>query len=73
MNCMIVLILSLKDYLTLTRVSQKEKRRRDMPHWMIILKTIMLGLKKSFMIRNLIYLFYDLLLFYVLNFKFVAF
>jgi len=44
-----------------------------MPHWMIILKTIMLGLKKSFMIRNLIYLFYDLLLFYVLNFKFVAF
>jgi len=38
-----------------------------MPHWIIILKTIRLGLKKGFMIRNLRHLFY------VLNFKFVVF
>ena len=31
MNCVIVLIPSLKDYLTLTRFSQKQKRKRDMP------------------------------------------
>jgi len=52
MNCMIALTPSLKDYLTLTRVSQKRKRRRDMPHWMMTLKTIMLELKKNMMIRK---------------------
>jgi len=31
MNCMIALILSFNNYLTLTRVSLKGERRRDMP------------------------------------------
>jgi len=73
MNCMIALILSFKDYLTLRRVFQKGKRRKNIPHWMVILKIIMLGLKKNLMIRNLIDLFYDLFLFYVSNFKFEVF
>jgi len=51
MNCMIALIPSLKNYLTLTRVSQ-EGKMRDMPHWMMTLKTIMLELKKNMMIRK---------------------
>jgi len=42
---MIILILSLNNYLTL-RFFLKGKRRRDLPYW-IILKTIMLRLKKS--------------------------
>jgi len=52
MNCMIALIPSLKDYLTLTRVSLKGKRRSNMPHWMMTLKTIMLELKKNMIIRK---------------------
>ena len=52
MNCMIALIPSLKDYLTLTKVSKKGKRRSNMPHWMMTLKTIMLELKKNMIIRK---------------------
>jgi len=52
MNFVIALIMSLKDYLTLVRVSQMGKRRRDMSHWMMTLKTIMLKLKKNLMIRK---------------------
>jgi len=63
---MIALVLSSKNYLTLTRVSLRGKRRREMTHW-IILKIIMLGLKKSQIIKNLRHLFY------VLNLKFVVF
>jgi len=55
MNCMIALIPSLKDYLTLTKVSKKGKRRRDMPHWMMTLKTIMLELKKNLMTKKKLY------------------
>ena len=49
---MTTMISSLKDYLTLIRVSHKGKRRRDMPHWIMTLKTIMLELKKNLMIRK---------------------
>jgi len=51
MGCMIVLILSLKKYLTLTRIYLEGKRRRDVSYW-IILKTIMLGLKKNKIIKD---------------------
>lgn len=65
-------ILSLKNYLTLTRVSTEKKRMRDIPYY-IIWKKIMLRLKKNEIIKNLRDLYYILLIFFVLNLKFVVF
>jgi len=44
-----------------------------MPHWIMTLKTIMLELKKNLMIRKKLNTYILVLLFYVLNFKFVVF